>query len=97
MNYIRINNQDYPFSFSLLAQKEMLETDISEKKDFELTLYFLWLGFKYGAIREKKEFTLSQDDLLNLFDDDFEAWVKANDLLGERLGLMNQVRAKEKK
>lgn len=95
MNYIKLNGVDYPFSFSVLAQKEMLETDLTNKKDFELTLYFLWLGFKYGAIRKEKEFKLTENDLLSLFDDDYDAWVKAGELLGERLALMNQAREKK--
>ena len=97
MDTLKIKDKDYPFSFSMLAQREMLKTDISKKDDFELTIYFVWLGLKYGAIRNNKKFELTEKELSFMFDDDYEAWNRAGELLGERLALMNRMRNQEKK
>jgi hypothetical protein len=97
MDILKINGKEYPFSFSILAQRELMKSDLEKTDDFDSQIYLIWLGLKYGSIREKKEFTLTVDELTIMFDDDYQAWLDAAKILGERFGLMNQANIQAKK
>ena len=89
MNEIKLNGTNYPFWFSIKAQKELAKIDIDGKDE----ICFLWLGLKYGAIKEGKEFTLTEEDVLTLFDADVKAYGEACNLLSEQMGKLQSLKS----
>ena len=90
MDYLKLEGKDHPFLFAIKASKEMQKADLQEKDD----LYFIYLGLKYGAIREKKQFPYTEDALIDIFEDDLEAYEHACDLLGSHMGKLKKMKAK---
>jgi len=81
MDYVKINGEDEPFWFAIKAQRELSKN--SEDKD---NMFLLWLGFKYGAMKESKDFTMNEDQLVDIFEDDISAYHEAGKLLVEQMG-----------
>jgi len=88
MDILKLAGKDHPFLFAIKAQREMSKVNLSEKDD----IYFIWLGLKYGAIKDQKEFNLSEDDLVDLFEDDLDAYEQGCKLLGDHLGKLKKMK-----
>lgn len=84
-----INKKEYPFWFAIKAQKELAKMEIEGKDE----IVFLWLGLKYGAIKEGKEFKLSEDEVLTMFDLDVKAYGEACNLLSEQMGKLKSLKS----
>ena len=88
MDYIKLNEKKYPFWFAMKAQREMMNEDMSKKDD----VYLIWLGLKYGAVAEKTEFNISEDELLDIFELDQDAFKQAYKILSEQMGKLKALR-----
>ena len=53
-------------------------------------VYFIYLGFKYGSQKKEKTFPFTEEALVDIFEDDFEAYEKASEILGEHLGKLKK-------
>ena len=82
MDYIKLNGEDHPFWYAVKAQREVSRVNLEDKDQ----IYFLWIGLKYGAIKEKKDFKLSEDDLLDILEDHVDEYISASKMLGEQMG-----------
>jgi hypothetical protein len=91
MDNLQLNGKDYPFWFALKAQREMSKCKTLVDKD---DTYFIWLGLKYGAKKENIGFELTEDGLVDLLEDDLEAYEKACQLLGEQMGKLKKMKSK---
>jgi len=89
MDYIKLKDKEYPFLFAIKAQKEMQQCEDLIKKD---DTYFIWLGLKYGSIAEEKDFTLTEDQLIDIFELDLECFEKAATLLGSQVGKLKKAK-----
>jgi hypothetical protein len=89
MNVVKLKGEEYPFLFAIKAQKEVQKTEVIDKDD----IYFIWLGFKYGAKKEGKEFPFTEDALEDIFENDMEAYAKSCELLGEDMGTLKKLKA----
>ena len=90
MDYITIDKKKYPFWFAIKANRELSKNDkLAEKDD----LYFLWLGFKYGSIYEKKTFPYTEEALVDIFEEDIDLFAKAEKLLAVQMGKMKAAKA----
>jgi hypothetical protein len=81
MDYIKLKGEKHPFWFALKAQREFSKAELGVDN-----MYLLWLGLKYGAMKEGKEFTMSEDDVLNIFEDDVSEYNDAGKVLLEQMG-----------
>jgi len=88
MDYIELNGKEHPFWFAMKAQREMMSVDMEGKDD----IYLIWLGLKYGAKLEKVEFTLSEDDLLDIFEVNKDQFKDAYKLLAKQMGELRTLR-----
>lgn len=88
MDILKLNGVEYPFHYAVKAQSEMGKVDMSKKDD----IYLIWLGLKYGAIKEKKKFVLTEENLLDIFEDDMDALGKACQLLATDLGKLKKMK-----
>jgi hypothetical protein len=88
MDKLKLGKTEYPFLFAIKAQREMGKENLTEKDD----IYFIWLGLKYGAIKDGRTFDLTEDDLVDLFEDDLEAYEHGCKLLGEHLGKLKKMK-----
>jgi len=70
MDYIKVKGESLPFWFALKAQIELARSESAGKDN----LYLIWLGLKYGAIKEGKEFTMLESDILDAFEDDIDEY-----------------------
>ena len=92
MDYIKVKGKDFPFWYALKANREMSKVkDLAEKDD----VYFIWLGLKYGALREGLKFELKEQDVVDAFDDNLEEYAEANKVLNEQLGKLRRARLLE--
>ena len=85
---IKLKGEDYPFLFAIKAQREMLDQDITKKDD----IYFIYLGFKFGSKKEGKEFPFTEDGLVDIFEDDLDAYEKACEQLGADMGKLKKLK-----
>ncbi len=79
MQEITINNTVYPLHFSFAAfhnfgqltglSLQQLE-NMAESMSFDHVLKLIWCGLKAGARKAGREFTLTEEDVINLLDDD---------------------------
>ncbi len=90
MDYITIEKKKYPFLFAIRAQREMSKCEELVKKD---DVYFLWLAFKYGAQKESKDCPFTEDELVDMFEDDMDLFAKCEVLLGEQMGKLKAAKA----
>ncbi len=90
MDYIEIEKKKHPFLFAIRANREMSKCEDLAKKD---DIYFVWLGFKYGAIRESKDCPFTEDALVDLFEDDMDLFAECEALLGEQMGKLKAAKA----
>lgn len=91
MDELELNKKKYPFWFAIKAQREMLGNKKLEDKD---DIYFIWLGLKYGALKNKVPFDITESALVDILEDDMEAYGKACDLLGAHMGKLKQMKEK---
>jgi hypothetical protein len=82
MDYIKLNGKDHPFWYAVKAQREVAKVNLEDKDQ----VYFIWIGLKYGALKEKKDFKLTEDELLDIFEDNVEEYVQASELLDDQMG-----------
>lgn len=85
-----IKGEEHPFRFAIKAQREMSQCKDLEKKD---DIYFIWLGFKYGSMSEGKTFPFSEDQLVDIFDADMDAFGQACELLAKDMGDLKKKKA----
>ncbi len=91
MDELELNEKKYPFWFAIKAQREMLgNKNLVDKDD----IYFIWLGLKYGAKKGNIPFELTEGGLIDILEDDMEAYGKACDLLGAHMGKLKQMKEK---
>lgn len=91
MDELKLNGKNYPFWFAIKAQREMLgNKNLVDKDD----IYFIWLGLKYGALKNKVPFDFTENALVDLLEDDMDAYGKACDLLGAHMGKLKQMKEK---
>jgi hypothetical protein len=94
MDKLKLKDKEYPFLFAIRAQREMSKEDLTQKDD----IYYIWLGLKYGSIKQGLDFNLSEDDLIDIFDDELEqsgesqSYQKAAQLLGDHMGKLKKMR-----
>ena len=79
---IEIKGQERPFWFAIKAQRELSKADIETKDN----MYMVWLGFKYGAIKENVSFDLTEEDIVDFFEVNLEAFKEVKELLAEQMG-----------
>ena len=89
---ININGESYPVRFGFAAlmtfskktgiKLEDLD-ELSEGIDLYTAVALLWAGLKDGARKEKKQFTLSVEDIADLLDDDVEVLTTALELFAQ--------------
>jgi hypothetical protein len=88
MDYIKLNEKDYPFWFSMKAQREMIQAGDKYSDD----VYLIWLGIKYGCLLEKKDLDLDEDKLLDIFEVDKHAFKNAYKILNDHMGELKALR-----
>ena len=88
MDFIKLKEKEHPFLFAIKAQREMGKVDLTQKDD----IYFIWLGLKYGAIKQGIEFKMTEDDLVDIFEDDLDAYEKGCKVLGDHLGKLKKMK-----
>jgi hypothetical protein len=82
-DHIKINGKEYPFWFALKAQRSLSDVkNLADKDD----MFYLWIAMKYGAIKEKQKFELTEEQVYDLMDSDVDAWREACNLLSEQMG-----------
>ena len=94
MDYIEIKGEKHPFWFAVKAQREFEKSTKPEDND---DIHLIYLGLKYGAIKDKKEFPYTENALIDIFEDDMDAFDKASDMLGSHLGKLKKIKAKAMK
>ena len=88
MDYLTIKEESHPFWYSLKAQRELFKNTDAAEDD----VYLIWLGLKYGAIAEKKKFELTENQLLEFYDLNLDAFSVAHNLLQSHLGKLKAAR-----
>ena len=88
MDYIKLNEKKYPFWFAMKAQREMIKADMTDKDD----IYLIFLGLKYGGIKEKTPIDIDEEGLLDIFEDDMNAFKAAYQLLTKQMGELKTLR-----
>lgn len=102
---IKINGKEYPFKLGIRAFKEFAITYQGNANELDLTKVdefgLIYLGFKYGHLREGLEFNISEAELEDLFDEDFKAYLKVVEKVAEAMPKVdvekNEVSPKGKK
>lgn len=88
MDYIKFKGEDYPFWYSIKANREMMKRDINEVDE----TYLIFLGMKYGAVNEKKKFELSESEVLDHFEINLDEFKIACAMLEEQSGKFREAR-----
>ena len=88
MSSVKLKGEDHPFLFAIKAQREMTGEDLTAKDD----IYFIWLGLKYGAKKEGKEFPYTEEALVDILEDDMAAYEKLCVLLGADMGTLKKLK-----
>lgn len=85
LQYVTVNGEELPFLFSYRALKELTQSGkINETTpEMDQLEYTAWLGFKYGAIKKEKEFSLAQEALVEIFDEDPDVFLRVRELVEE--------------
>lgn len=86
---IKIGDKEYPFRFALKAQREMSQCENLETKD---DVYFIYLGLKYGAIDDGQKWELNEDQVLDMLENDMEAYGRLCEVLGKQMGDLKKKR-----
>lgn len=90
LTHIKAGGKERPFLFSYKAIQELATVDFSASNEMEVMSY---LGFKYGAIKEKQEVDFEQADVADWFEDDLESFVKVVEVVKSMQPMLEKIQA----
>jgi len=86
IHYIKIEDKEHPFLYSLSASVEAEGIEVKGKDPVELSKEYLYLGFKYGAKLEGSKFPYSKKEFFLLCETDPPVFFEASKVFEKQLG-----------